>query len=235
MTKDEALQKIKKCLALASSPNAHEAAAAMRQAQKLMQLFDVSEQDISLSDVAECAQQAQNVPHVRWESALSNMVAQAFGCLVLTTVGVQFLPGMKARRMRKWVFIGVGAAPEVAGYAFDVLSRQCAKDRRAYIKKQPKNCKAKTKVARGDAYAEGWLAGVYDELESFASTPAQQQLVARYMEAKYPDTKESKAKDRISGKNITCNDRYLGMKAGSAARLKHGVGGQQQALLLAQQ
>ena len=231
MTKDEALQKIKKCLALASSPNAHEAAAALRQAQKLMQLFDVSEQDISLSDVAECAQQGQNVPIVRWESILSSMVAQAFGCQVLTTVGIQFLPGMKARRTRKWIFIGVGAASEIAGYAFDVLSRQCAKDRRAYIKKQSKNCKAKTKVARGDLYAEGWLAGVRGELESFAATSAQQQLVARYMEQTYPNTTAVKGEDRISGKNITGNDLYLGMKAGSAARLKHGVGGHQQALL----
>ena len=39
MTRDEALDKIKKCLALAASPEAHEAAAALRQAQKLMAQF----------------------------------------------------------------------------------------------------------------------------------------------------------------------------------------------------
>lgn len=33
MTRDEALDKIRKCLALAASPEPHEAAAALRQAQ----------------------------------------------------------------------------------------------------------------------------------------------------------------------------------------------------------
>ncbi|MCD2164685.1 DUF2786 domain-containing protein [Comamonas koreensis] len=234
MTRDEALQKIKKCLALASSPNAHEAAAALRQAQKMMQQFGLNEVDIGLADVAERDQEARNVPLVRWESLLANMVASAFGCTVITRIGTKYLPGLKLRRIRKWVFIGVGAAPEIAGYAFDVLSRQCAKDRRAYIKQQSKNCKPKTKVARGDGYAEGWLDGVYAELESFAATPEQQAIVARYMEQKYPNLKELESKDRITGKNVTSNDWYMGKKAGSAVRLKHGVGGQQQALLMSQ-
>ena len=231
MTKDEALQKIKKCLALASSPNAHEAAAALRQAQKLMQQFGLNELDIGLADVAECVQEARNVPLVQWESRLANMVSIAFGCTVITRVGSKYLPGLKLRRYRSWVFIGIGAAPEIASYAFDVLSRQCAKDRRAYIGRQSKNCKPKTKIARGDAYAEGWLDGVYAELESFAATPEQQAIVTRYMGQKYPNLTELASKDRITGKNITDNDWYLGKKAGSAARLKHGVAGRQQELL----
>lgn len=36
MNRDQALSKIKKCLALAASANPHEAAAGTRQAQKLM-------------------------------------------------------------------------------------------------------------------------------------------------------------------------------------------------------
>ena len=43
--KDTALAKIKKCLALAASPNPHEAAAATRQAQKLMAEYGLTETD----------------------------------------------------------------------------------------------------------------------------------------------------------------------------------------------
>ena len=148
MTRDEALDKIKKCLALAASPEAHEAAAAMRQAQKLMAQFGLSEDDVTLADVAEVRQQAQNVSMVRWEAALACMVARAFGCETFTTQSIQLGSGSKIRRQRSYVFVGVGPAPEVAGYAFDVLARQCAKDRRRYIGLQSKNCKAKTSGAR---------------------------------------------------------------------------------------
>ncbi|MEG0920304.1 MAG: DUF2786 domain-containing protein [Comamonas sp.] len=231
MTRDEALQKIKKCLALASSPNAHEAAAALRQAQKLMQQFSLNEHDIGLADVAECAQDAHNVPLVRWEAVLANMVSGAFGCKTITNFGHRILPSLRMQRVRRYLFIGVGAAAEVAAYAFDVLSRQCAKDRRFYIKQQPKNCKAKTKVARGDLYAEGWLQGVQAELETFAAIPEHKAILERYMEQKYPNLTDQKAQDRTTGKNVTSNDWYHGNKAGSKVRLKHGVAGRQQALL----
>ncbi|UCU92660.1 DUF2786 domain-containing protein [Hydrogenophaga taeniospiralis] len=47
MTRDEALKKIKKCLALSRSANEHEAAAALRHAQKLMQAFSLAEEDMA--------------------------------------------------------------------------------------------------------------------------------------------------------------------------------------------
>ena len=149
MTRDEALDKIKKCLALAASPEAHEAAAALRQAQKLMAQFGLTEADVTLADVAEVRQQAQNAPIVPWEVALASLVATAFGCETYTTQRMKLGKSLQVRRLRYYVFVGVGPAPEVAGYAFDVLARQCAKDRRRHIGLQSKNCKPKTKVARG--------------------------------------------------------------------------------------
>ena len=129
-----------------------------------------------------------------------------------------------ARSTRSFVYVGIGAAPEVAGYAYEILSRQCAKDRRAYMGKQPKNCKPKTKVARGDAYAEGWISGVRGKLDAFAGNEQHQGIIARYMEVNYPNNGTSTPKDRISGKNITGNDFYHGSKAGREANLNHGLG-----------
>ncbi len=48
MTRDKALAKIKKCLALGRSTNPHEAAAAMRQAQKLMAEHGLNDTDVKL-------------------------------------------------------------------------------------------------------------------------------------------------------------------------------------------
>ena len=225
MTRDEALDKIKKCLALAASPEAHEAAAAMRQAQKLMAQFGFSEEDVTLADVAEVRQQAQNVPMVRWEASLSFMVARAFGCETFTTQRLQLGGGRQLRRQRFYVFVGIGAAPEVAGYAFDVLVRQCAKDRRRYIGLQSKNCKTKTKVARGDLYAEGWIAGVSDKLDQFAGNARDAALIARYMEQNHSGLEAADIKSRVKGKNVTHNDWHQGRAAGRQAELNQGVQG----------
>lgn len=224
MTRDEALQKIKKCLALAASPNQHEAAAALRQAQKLMQQFGLSEVDVSLADVAEAAQQAMNAPLVKWESWLARVVAEAFGCEHYTSTRFVQGPNFTRRTQRQFVFIGVGPAAEVAGYAFDVLARQCAKDRRAHMSKQPKNCKPQTKVARGDTYAEGWVMGVREKLEAFARPDAETALITQYMGQRYPDMQPAKLKDRTTGKNVKHADFGLGLRAGREANLNHGLG-----------
>jgi hypothetical protein len=66
MTRDEALLKIKKCMALSKSAEPHEAAVALRQAQKLMEQFSVNEQDMSLLDVHEEARKGKEVSGHRW-------------------------------------------------------------------------------------------------------------------------------------------------------------------------
>nr|WP_314710621.1 DUF2786 domain-containing protein [uncultured Comamonas sp.] len=224
MTRDEALKKIQKCLALAASPEQHEAAAALRQAQKLMEQFGLSECDVSLADVHEHKQKAPSAPLVRWESALASLVAEAFGCEFFTTTGKVLVQHLFAyRNTRDFVFVGLGVAPEIAGYAFDVLSRQCSKDRRSYIGRQSKNCKPKTKVARGDLYAEGWVSGVRGKLQAFAGTPSNEALIRQYMSTKYSEMSDEKTKDRTTGKNVTPTDFGHGYQAGRAADIHHGL------------
>lgn len=232
MTRDEALDKIKKCLALASSPEAHEAAAALRQAQKLMAQFDLTEADVSLSDVSEFAQAAQNTPLVQWEAVLVKLIADAFGCDFYTT-RTQIGARLKVRYQRQFVFIGVGPAPEIAGYAFDLLSRQCAKARRAHMGQQHKNCKPNTRVARGDLYAEGWIAGVRDKVERFAGTERDAALIEQYMRQRKSGMKSANVRDRTKGKNVSHADFHHGVRAGRKADLNHGISGQRgsQALL----
>lgn len=232
MNRDQALSKIKKCLALAKSSNPHEAAAGMRQAQKLMAEHGLSETDVTLADVGEHSAKLRMNSVTPWESMLAKKVAQAFGCDVIINNRWRRI-GHLIRSERLFNFIGVGADPQVAAYAYEVLGRQCAKGRSEHIAKQPKNCKPITKTARGDEFALGWVLAVQSLLDQVASSEANQLLIEQYTTARYPDLTESNAKDRTKGRNITTNDLHQGIQAGKSAQLNRGVGGVQQRELLA--
>lgn len=223
MNRDQALSKIKKCLALAKSSNPHEAAAAMRQAQKLMAEHQLTDTDIELADVQQVSCNARTSGVPAWESRLARLVADAFGC-DLILLREQVLIGFTAKTKTKIVFVGVGCAADIAGYAYDVLSRQCAKDRAAHLAKQNKRIKASTKTARADAFATGWVGGVREKLERFASPEKNTLLIAQYMAQQWPDSTEREAKNRSKNRFVSNNDIYEGHRAGSNAQLDRGVG-----------
>jgi len=232
MTRDQALQKIKKCLALAKSQNPHEAAAAMRQAQKLMAEHSVTETDVSLADITESEVSAVSQAHVKWESALFAIVAEAFGCQRYMIVGPRQIPSGRWVKHRSLVFIGVGAAAEVASYAYEVLSRQCAKARADHISKQPGSCKRITKTARGDQFALGWAYGVRELLDKFANGDVNDKLLESYWQVKHGDMTTVKPVDRSIGRNVRDNDLENGFVSGKQAQLQRGVGGMAQQGLL---
>lgn len=224
MNREDALKKIKKCLALAASPNPHEAAAAMRQAQKLMAEHGLSEMDLSLADVAEHQTAAMHGAMVPWEVNLSDLVAAAFGCTRFCIRVPMISRRMGVINKLRYVFVGVGAAPEVAGYTYEVLARQCGKARAAHIAKQPKACKTMTKTARGDEFARGWVYGVRDLVGRFANSEHNEVLIGQYMAQKYPSMGEGKVKDRTKGRNVSHTDTMQGVREGRAAQLDRGVG-----------
>jgi len=227
MTRDQALIKIKKCLALAKSQNPHEAAAAMRQAQKLMAEHNLDEQEVSLADIAESRVSAISPANNRWEASLSHAIANAFACSIFSRVSWD-----GSAKKRHYVFIGVGAAAEVASYAYGVLSRQCAKARREHVGKQPKTCKPITKTARGDQFALGWAFGVRQMLDKFANSERNQELLESYMAMKHADLKTVEAKDKSAGRNVRDDDIHKGILSGRNAQLQRAVNGSVQQVLL---
>uniref|UniRef100_UPI0009E92407 DUF2786 domain-containing protein n=1 Tax=Methylogaea oryzae TaxID=1295382 RepID=UPI0009E92407 len=81
MDKDKALAKIKKCLRLAASANANEAATAMRQAQALMEQYGIEHSDVLASEAAEAkAKAGATKTPAMWENRLADLVARSFGC-----------------------------------------------------------------------------------------------------------------------------------------------------------
>jgi hypothetical protein len=223
MDKDAALSKIKKCLALAKSANPHEAAAAMRQAQALMKAHNLSEVDISLADVKEHPTKAPSNRISMWQSRLARSVAEAFGCdLFYSLVQLGWLARTKRTDV---VFLGIGAAPEVAAYAFNVLLRQCMKDRQAHIAAQSRKLKQRTKTARGDAFAMAWVYAVRSQLETFAGNAGTPELLVAYMQKHHPDLGEFKPASRHLSRYVNDESAASGYQAGARARLDRAING----------
>lgn len=224
MDRDTALAKIKKCLALSKSAEPHEAAAALRQAQKLMQQFDLGEQDVSLSDVREARVSAASTAANLWEVELVSLCADSMGCEVFARqLGFYNMAGNFVRS-REYVFIGLDAAADVAAYAFSVLQRQCVKARKFHIQTQPRQCKPATKTARGDAFARGWVSGVRHLVERFAQPARNEQLLLEYLKAKHPNLKPEKVRNSERGRAQDAGHFGSGHQAGQKAELHRGVG-----------
>lgn len=223
MDRDTAISKIKKCLALARSSEPHEAAAALRQAQKLMAEYGVSDLDVQLADCAEAASKPVAGRKVKaWQAQLAHVVKDAFGCMMLISTG----------RESRFVFIGLHAAAEVATYAFEVLERQCKKARSAHVAKQPAACKPITKTARGDAFATGWVHGVRANVQPMVNG-VEQALLENYLQAYYPNLGKAALSRRDVGRNVRDSSYAEGAIAGRQAQLHAGVGAGEQLRRLA--
>lgn len=232
MTRDQALTKIKKCLALGRSTNPHEAAAAMRQAQKLMAEHGLNDADVKLSDVstATCSTRTNSQP--RWEVRLAQSISNAFGCDLIWSRSGKFIGGRCILKCEV-IFIGLDPAVQIAGYAWDILSRQCAKARLMHIRKQPARCKPITLTARGDAFAWGWVAGVQSKLEAFTAPESNRLLIEQYKSITWPNSTTVKPKDRTVGKSVSDNDLQEGYLAGKTAELNRCMTGSASQELLA--
>jgi hypothetical protein len=214
MNREQALSKIKKCLALAKSSNPHEAAAAMRQAQKLQAEHELTETDIELAEINQSACSARTNSQPLWESLLASIIASNFGVELIWS-STWLSNGWRNTKQTSVIFFGLGAAPQIAGYAWDVLSRQLAKARSAHIALQPKNCKPITRTARGDEFARGWVHGVSGQLKSSAEQSAEKKLLlSNYQKATWPESAPLKSKDRAKGRNVSHNHRHEGYMQG---------------------
>lgn len=230
MNREQALRKIKKCLALAASSNPNEAAVAMSQAQRLMQEHNVTMTEMELLEVSQTTSEACNVQACLWEVGLCTMINQIFGT---QTISQQYMkPGSPSRALsfqkkRRMLFIGVGSSPELAAYCHDVLLRQIVKARKIYMAKLSKNCKPSTRTARGDEFAFGFVSSLHDRVVALAPNEQHSALIKSYTELHFPDLTMTKPKDRTSGQNVKSDDWVTGRIQGRAASLHAGVNGVQ--------
>ena len=215
MTRAEVLAKIRKCLALATSANEHEAAAALAKARELMEAHNLSERDVELADV--CAESVRRATEAarppEWEGSLILVVAGTFGVAPM-------LDG------RDVIFAGTGAGPTVAGYAFAMVRRILAAKRKAYIKTELRRCKIATKRARADHYCRGFVRGIEIEMACLMSGPIDCPLGKQWLAEQYQDSGPVKARPPAATRSTrTTSDFLAGYEEGAQVRLHQGLDG----------
>ncbi|MHB0763360.1 DUF2786 domain-containing protein [Stutzerimonas sp. NM35] len=234
MSQDRILEKIKKCLEMAKSKtaNANEAEIALRQARKLMDVYSLEMGDVLASMAGKVTIEAgSDGKPPAWRVRLAQVCAHAFGTrLIISSTVTQHLEVVGA-----FIFVGCAAAPELSGYAYQVLERQLQKARRDFLKSpNNKRCKRSTKVARGDHFANGWIDAVYHKVDEFAGVEDNiAEAIEAYMAKHYPNLGKAELKRR----KLKARDEgaaEAGYLAGKSAQLHQAVGHKPRALLTAE-
>jgi len=217
--KSKILAKIKKCMALSKSGNEHEAAAALRQAQKLMQEHRVSDVDVLAMQACEASIRAGAVKRpAQWESALAAQTAEAFGC--------QPFFSRTSWHAAEWRFVGCGAALDVAQYVFGVLRRQALKARSDYMKTALRRIRV-SRTRRADLFCEGWVSTALLSVASWHKTADQKRAIDAFIQCEYPSADDLKPTNRNDGRKLTDRefmDYWRGHDAGRNAEVNRGVG-----------
>lgn len=225
--RERLLSKIKKLLALARSTNPHEAAAALKQAQKLMQEHQIQQSEVEISESHNGKKFAPKAP--QYIHNLAGVIEKAFGVRC-------YFCGSGYPFKYSAVFFGQYERPEIASYCFDVLFRQLNTARREFNASQSKRLKRSTLISRADAFCEGWVNGVYQSVKEFALTLTEEEetALANYQQLlrETRHLKEGKAREAGNTRERNGDDaRWQGYQQGKKVKLNHGVGGKEQAKL----
>lgn len=184
------LDKIRRCLALSESSNPNEAAQALKQAKILMQKHQLTESDVLASEVAEFEVKAnhkgKNPPE--WEADLAQMIAKVFECVCMRR---------RYKGAAHWLFIGVSPAPEVAGYAMQVVLRKCISERRDFLTTGHAALRGgrSGKIKAADCFCQGFVLGCKPSIESL--DPKKDTRIAEYMEKNYSEANILATIDRV--------------------------------------
>jgi hypothetical protein len=206
------LAKIRKCLALSASANEHEAAAALAKARALMEEAGLDPAMLDMAEIEECpARGSRNERPSVWESTLCRAVRLALNVHV-------FLDENRDRR-----YVGRGARPEIASYAFRVLFRQMKKARADYMSTQLKRCKPHRKRVRADIFCQGWASAVVRKIEQLAPENPADPAVEQYLAVQHPGlVKVNLRSAAVSGRGAL-NDWLNGNAKGKSVELNQGL------------
>lgn len=216
MDKKKVLDKIKKCLALSKSANEYEAAQALRQAQALMEKYEVNAVDIALSEVSEQkVDRKMAFKLANWQWRVANMIADVFGC-------------QSYQRGKTMMFYGIGNRAEISAYAFDVVYRQISADRRKFLK----TCRARKPAHRtylADQFCDGWIMGAWEKVRKFEMSDEEKAIMDGYKKKEHPDMTEARTRDAkssiLQGSTMEYEALAQGMESGKQVQLHHAMNG----------
>ncbi|MDY6979025.1 MAG: DUF2786 domain-containing protein [Pseudomonadota bacterium] len=208
MNNEKIIDKICKCLRLSESGNPNEAAAALRQAHRLMHKYRIGEDQILAAGVAEAVIDSGNRYNPPfWAVALSNLICEAFDCRVLVS--------RRYGRAPEFRFIGLEQAPRVAGYCFSVLYRQLEQAREAFIA----DLAEADRERRGEVFVQAWLVRVARTVAEFSAHSATREAVDAYIRSHYGDAGEQWYQETLQTDSEDYDDILTGMRAGEQVTL----------------
>ncbi|HEY6527104.1 MAG TPA: DUF2786 domain-containing protein [Cellvibrionaceae bacterium] len=216
--KNAAIEKIKKCLALAGSDNPHEAAAAMRQAKKLMALHGLEGVH---DDFFTLAQERVTTKYRRtplWFRRLGAVVARAFGCSFYWA-------------FKQVIFIGPSSAPEIAGYCFEVALNNVEARKKLYLGKVA-YVNAATKRSAGEYFCTGFVFGVFDVVNQFATGLSDEAAIAHRGYLERSSGFEVSARKKKAAVFKVNSASIAGFKNGKEVQLHQPVSSRQKAAVL---
>ncbi|WP_424682948.1 DUF7168 domain-containing protein [Frateuria sp. YIM B11624] len=213
MNRAAILRKIKACLRLAASPNANEAAAALRQAQAMMAAYGISHAEATDVREAEVGTRCRGANPTQSLSFLVSVVAGGFGAQALFV-----------RTWGKTVirFHGTDGAAEIAAYAFTVLRRQMDADRLKHIARVRKRG---NREARGETFALAWVSAIYHLFPKAELAEEKRKAIEDLVRLRYPDATTGTTRDLTTKGKANDNDAEAGYLAGKAAQLHRAMKG----------
>lgn len=162
------IDKVKKLLALATSDNPNEAAAALDRAQQLMAEHGIGAEQLEASTTEErivegkvrsiaTASRAKD-----WEQYLLNRVGVAFGCELMFIRGLKYASGKD--QYAHWILVGAPLDVEVAVYAGAALLKQLSRARAKFTRQLP-DVGRWYKTREVDTYCLGWVHSAVAKLQ----------------------------------------------------------------------
>ena len=221
---EKILSKIKKCLALGQSSEPEEAAAAMRQAQKLMQMHGVTQTHLDRADIGEAVVKSKtSVSRVKdWELALVNTVARAFGCQLLWSKSFSDCSDPWGR----YILIGLKSQVELASYTLEVLQRRLIKSRNSFVGGLSEYMSRREKTFEADGFCHGWVQAVSKTVIDFALTEIQTQLIKDRAE------EISSGTAKVRRRNVGTMGLQAGYNEGSGESIHRPVGRESHPMLV---
>lgn len=172
MDREQIIAKIKKCMALSASANEHEAAAALRQAQKLMAAYDVDQLEIDDSAIIN-----NHVDHPEYNYSKRKPVVIAVVARLMTKAfGVIFVWEYAADDKHRIRYFGSVSGVTLATYSHAVVYRAARAAWRKYIRENPHAKGIKNMRA---SFVKGWCAAVADKVSALSPDPEQEERMER--------------------------------------------------------
>lgn len=204
------LEKIKKCLALSQSPEPAEAAAALRQAQKLMEIHGISQLDIKRADIGEVEVSSKvSVSRLKdWELKLIALIGRSFGCQVMWSKSNSYRQDVFGR----YILVGPKNQVELAQYTCEVLQRKLVKARATFTSGLQSWLDRSQKVTAADGFCHGWVDSIAKTVHEFAQPDEVKELVSSRVKelTRGPQAKVQRrhgdAESYLAGRNAAANE-----------------------------